>query len=559
MLICGAKLTHDGGVALLDDNKLIFSIETEKLDNNQRHFNIPDMDLLFRLIRDHGYDPLAVDHFVFDGWRKTERVKTWGGQQVRIETAPYRRGLVHPELFRSYRLRTLDLDYLSYHHYAGHVASALCTSPALARGEDSYVVCWDGAMFPYLYHYSTAENRIRDLGPLFRLIGLAYQTLANRYRPFDGELVFPELLALPGKIMAYVATGRPSEAGHKMFGEAYAQAHAEVFGDGPVPDEDNSDVNGHRMLEAMRSRVQDVDAAPEDMIATVQDFLGDLLVTALAAAIKADGRRARNLCLVGGCALNIKWNRAIRDSGVADEVWVPPFPNDAGSALGTACCALLEHLPAAAPGKALDWDVYAGPELVPSLAADGWASRPCTLAELAGVLHAQGDPVVFLTGRAELGPRALGHRSIFAPAVDAAMKDRLNDVKQREPYRPIAPICLAHRAADVFDPGTPDPYMLFDHEVRGQWRDLIPAVCHLDGTARIQTVTRACEPQVFELLTAYEQLSGVPLLCNTSANHKGAGFFPDVRSAMEWGRIPRIWSDGRLYERIDNMNLYAQR
>jgi carbamoyltransferase len=546
MLICGAKLTHDGGVALLDDNRLVFSIETEKLDNNHRHINIPDMDLLFKLIRDHGYDPLAIDHYVFDGWRKTERVKVWGGQHVRIETAPYRRGLIHPKLFHSYRLHAADLEYLSYHHYAGHVASALCTSPALARGEDSYVVCWDGAMFPYLYHYSVAENQIRDLGPLVRLIGLAYQTLSNRYPPYDGELKYPEMLTLPGQIMSYVAKGRPSDAGRKMFAEAYAQAHAMIFGKGLVPDEENSDANGHRLLEEMSARVQDVGVGPEDMLATVQDFMGDMLLTALTSAIKADGRRTGNLCLVGGCALNIKWNRAVRNSGIASEVWVPPFPNDAGSALGTACCALLEY----SPTRALSWDVYSGPALVPSEVAEGWVSRPCTLAELAEILHTDGDPVVFLTGRAELGPRALGHRSILAPAADPSMKDRLNDIKQREPYRPVAPICLAHRAPEVFDPGAADPYMLFDHEVRPQWRDRVPAICHLDGTARIQTVTREQEADIFELLTAYERLSGIPLLCNTSANRKGSGFFPDVRSAIDWGRIPRIWSEGRLYERF---------
>lgn len=157
--------------------------------------------------------------------------------------------------------------------------------------------------------------------------------------------------------------------------------------------------------------------------------------------------------------------------------------------------------------------------------------------------------MVFLTGRAEPGPRTLGHHSILAPAVDPAMKDHLNDVKQREPYRPVAPVCLAHRASEVFAPDTADPYMLFDHDVRPRWRDRVPAVCHLDGSARIQTVTAEQEPTIFALLTAYEQLSGVPLLCNTSANPKGSGFVPDVRSAMDWGRIPQIWSDGRLYER----------
>ena len=128
------------------------------------------------------------------------------------------------------------------------------------------------------------------------------------------------------------------------------------------------------------------------------------------------------------------------------------------------------------------------------------------------------------------------------------MKDLLNTIKGREAYRPVAPICLAEAATQVFDPGTSDPHMLFDHVVRPEWRQRVPAICHLDGTARVQTVTADQERDLFALLSAYERLSGIPLLCNTSANDHGRGFFPDVASAMRWGRVPRIWSSGSIYE-----------
>ncbi|WP_337833025.1 carbamoyltransferase C-terminal domain-containing protein [Pseudonocardia sp. TMWB2A] len=157
-------------------------------------------------------------------------------------------------------------------------------------------------------------------------------------------------------------------------------------------------------------------------------------------------------------------------------------------------------------------------------------------------------------GSAELGPRALGHRSILAPATDPTMKDTLNTIKEREPYRPVAPICLHENAPDVFDPGTPDPYMLFDHTVRPEWRHRIPAICHVDNTARLQTIHHTDEPTVHQLLTTYYQISGIPLLCNTSANHKGRGFFPDAHSAMEWGQIPRVWTNNTLYEKVGEVN-----
>src|SRR5262249_29577078 len=159
------------------------------------------------------------------------------------------------------------------------------------------------------------------------------------------------------------------------------------------------------------------------------------------------------------------------------------------------------------------------------------------------------ERVVFLSGKADLGPRALGNRSILASAATGEMKDRLNGIKRREAYRPVAPVCLEERAADVFSPGTPDPYMLFTHRVRDEWRARVPAIVHVDGTARLPTLSAAQNPLVASLLRVYEAVSGLPVLCNTSANAPGRGFFPDARSAMEWGEVRYVWCEGTMYSR----------
>ena len=132
------------------------------------------------------------------------------------------------------------------------------------------------------------------------------------------------------------------------------------------------------------------------------------------------------------------------------------------------------------------------------------------------------------------------------------MKRLLNDVKSREPYRPVAPICLEEHAPTVFDPGTPDPYMLFEHWVRPEWIDRVPAVMHLDGTARLQTVNESDDPNLHAILREYYRCSGIPVLCNTSANYNGRSFFPDVASAIEWGQLDLVWSEGVLYQREDS-------
>jgi carbamoyltransferase len=176
-------------------------------------------------------------------------------------------------------------------------------------------------------------------------------------------------------------------------------------------------------------------------------------------------------------------------------------------------------------------------------------ATPCTPEELARLLHETGRAVVVLNGRAELGPRALGGRSILAPAVDPGMKDTLNRIKNREHYRPVAPICLTEHAPRVFEPGSPDPYMLFEHFVRPEWVNRIPAVVHLDGTARLQTVSEYDDPTLAAILREYHRLSGIPVLCNTSANHNGRGFFPDVASAFDWGKVDMVWAEGMIYRR----------
>ncbi|HZY27599.1 MAG TPA: carbamoyltransferase C-terminal domain-containing protein, partial [Jiangellaceae bacterium] len=143
-------------------------------------------------------------------------------------------------------------------------------------------------------------------------------------------------------------------------------------------------------------------------------------------------------------------------------------------------------------------------------------------------------------GRSEFGPRALGNRSLMAHPGRASNLERLNDVKGREQFRPVAPMVLAERARSIFGRGpVPSPYMLFVHDVAAEWRDRIPAVVHVDGTARIQTVDPAETPRVAALLSAFEQRTGLPVLVNTSLNTAGRPIVDDPRDALElFGSAP---------------------
>jgi carbamoyltransferase len=157
---------------------------------------------------------------------------------------------------------------------------------------------------------------------------------------------------------------------------------------------------------------------------------------------------------------------------------------------------------------------------------------------VAGVIAADGVGAWF-QGRSEYGPRALGHRSLLAAATDAANLNRLNDIKGREQFRPVAPMVLVDRAAEIFDGPLPSPYMLFTHRVRDGWKDRIPAVVHVDGTARVQTVDPAEEPLMARVLAAVERRTGIPVVVNTSLNTAGRPMVDDPRDALEcFGSAP---------------------
>src|ERR1700733_7832688 len=546
MKFCGIKATHDGAVAVIEDGRLILSCECEKVDNRPRYSSFEDLAEVEDLLQENGYSLSEMDAVAFDGWHKPNKIRRWRGIELELRLGPYVTGIRSQALVSPTRGQLLDLDYLTFPHYASHVAAAYCTSPFADAGEPALILSWDGLMYPYLYECRGAPTKTQTIGSVFPLIGNAYPVLAGSFPPFDDRAPSLENLGLAGKIMASPALGPPRPDVIAKIAAILREAHAESRASSPFGSDQSF------QLEAGVERLQELTPAlrlpgvpSTDMIASVDSYMGAALVDGVERALQRMPEAPRNLCLTGGTALNINWNRDLRDTGLFDAVWVPPFPNDSGAAIGVPCCTM-----APVEGRsAVEWDVFSGPPLREAPHPPGWTAAACSLPQLAGVLNDTGEPVVFLTARAEVGPRALGHRSILAVATDHGMHDRLNDMKERESYRPIAPVCLEEAAPAIFDPGTPDPYMLFNHRVRDPWRDRTPAICHVDGTARLQTVNQGQCPELVELLRAYHDASGIPLLCNTSANFRGCGFFPDVASAMRWGKARYVWSDGTLYER----------
>lgn len=560
MIICAIKLTHDGSIALVDHGTLIFCYEMEKLDNGYRHwhFNLR-MHQIEHILSTFGYEMSDIDKWAIDGWRGEAigeecflpNVSLFYDYERPFQLANYghlvREGDDLMEM-KHFNLHERQFGYDSFLHVTTHIFAGYCTSSFSQKNEASYVLVWDGDMPPQLFHYQPGSNKIQVIGALFYLAGAIYKDLARQFKPYSDYHEFD--LSIPGKVMAYIALGEIRADITSAYQEAYQQL---------LLAESSLDLMDHpavcRITSSFTKKAKDLaeekGCEPVDMMASMQAFLDNQLIESLEKKVENNPTLTRNLCIVGGCALNIKWNGSIRGKNIFNEVWVPPFPNDAGNGIGAACASMVTH----SNTRTLAWDVYSGPQFIQlSEAPKEYVSSNCTLKELAKIIHDKNEPILFLNGRAELGPRALGNRSILAAATSPEMKTRLNEVKNREDYRPVAPICLEAHAEEIFSPGTPDPFMLFEHQVKPHWIDKIPAIVHLDNTARLQTINSKRNKPIYDLLTFYHELSGIPLLCNTSANLNGRGFFPDLESAIKWGQVNYIWSDGVLYSKDDPLN-----
>ena len=250
---------------------------------------------------------------------------------------------------------------------------------------------------------------------------------------------------------------------------------------------------------------------------------------------------AKHLCLAGGVALNCLANGRIQREAGYDGIWIQPAAGDEGIAIG---CAYYGHLALKkAPRGFVMKHAYLGARQAPAKIEKAIQERVVRLVtnthksddicQEAAKLLAEGKIFGWFQGRSEFGPRALGNRSIIADPRTADIRDRLNKVvKHRQAFRPFAPIVLAERAPEIFEDYAESPFMLLALHVKPEWRDRIPAIVHVDGTARLQTVTEDANPRLYRLLKEFDALTGIPVLVNTSFNVKGEPIVETPQDAL---------------------------
>jgi carbamoyltransferase len=403
-----------------------------------------------------------------------------------------------------------------------HVAHAASAGLAVAARDCSVLVCdGRGERDSFLAgHYGGGRLEVLSTQPLPHSLGLMYEDLTAHLGFLRSSDEY--------KVMALASYGKPRFL--DLLREKVVVTEG-GFRAGPID-----------WTAIAPSRAPDEDWTSEhaDLAASVQRRLEEVLLS-LAAWIH-DRTADSVLAMAGGTALNCVANSVLAQRGPFETIWVQPAAGDAGTALGAA-------LQLAAAADEPSWKMtgadlgrgFTDAEIEGALrTARVPFERPPDLADaVAEVLSADGV-VAWFQGRSEFGPRALGHRSLLAHPGKRANLARLNDVKGREQFRPVAPMVLAQRADEIFVRGPlPSPYMLFVHDVAPQWQDRIPAVVHVDGTARVQTVDRGEQPLLAELLTAFDRRTGLPVLVNTSLNTAGRPMVDDIRDALEcFGSTP---------------------
>ena len=260
-----------------------------------------------------------------------------------------------------------------------------------------------------------------------------------------------------------------------------------------------------------------------DVAASAQAAFEDVVLR-LARRVRKDCGSNR-LVIAGGCGLNCMASGRILRERIFDEIYVPPVPHDAGGALGAAML-LHQQLTGVRPdpihtaqfGPEFDDDAIRRAIQSSDLLRDEHLEEQELIERTAACIDG-GGVVAWFQGRSEYGPRALGNRSFLAdPRRESAREDLNRKIKKREPFRPFAPSVKAENASEYFEIDQPSPFMTIIVPVRSEKRGVIPAVTHIDGSARPQTVERAANPRYWGVLDAFERRTGVPVLLNTSFN-----------------------------------------
>jgi carbamoyltransferase len=533
---------HDTSACLLRDGEIVFAINKERI-TRQKHDTGFFQDVVDYCLKAEGISLDDIDLVVRNCY-----VLPVPDLELRLvsEDVPEVMNDVERAVAEKHPLYLSKSDkVVTVSHHLAHAYSAFAASPF----KEGVIMVVDG-VGNYCSDVTEPGQSTEDVNPLaresesyYRFNGSKIETLKKIWlKPTRGFLsdefyYMPGLGALYSRVSSYIFADW-NKCGEVMGLAPYGRRDAikplldfkdaDRETDLSVPDW-GMEFNKPWLVE----RDQNWEASPsmqhwEDLAWRIQDDTERVLLERAKWLRETTG--AKNLCMAGGVALNCVANgRIVREAGY-DNVWIQPAAGDDGIAIGCAYYGYLEilkkersfvmdHAFLGAPYPDEEASKTVNRTLVRLQTRHTTSENIC--GETAKLLS-EGHVFGWFQGRSEFGPRALGGRSILGDPRKPEMKDKLNKrVKHRQAFRPFAPIVLAERAAEIFEGDEESPYMLVAKRVRPEWRDKIPAVVHVDGTARVQTIRSDQNERLYRLLKEFDAITGVPVLINTSFNVKG--------------------------------------
>ncbi|MFL6129641.1 MAG: carbamoyltransferase [Mycobacteriales bacterium] len=512
-LVVGINRTQDGSIAVTRGGASMYSLQKERVSRRKHHWGrLGDLSGLYRSRMPYLDQPVDL---VVEGYSSDAEI---GNRDAYLA-----------EIRDTLTLRE-DAQVVLVSHHLTHLYSAFYPSP-FQRAAGIVVDAQGSRVRDLTERYEVPGGTADDLlevSSFYRCERGRVECFAKQF--WDGDWARPVGLGC----FYYLLTKMLWPDGEGNEGKVMGLA---PFGDPDALGLPELDVDGQRVL------------IPDEWVKKFEEREGYLYGQAgfeACADLAAAGQRAfenalmrlvdwlhgrtgeDDLVFAGGCGLNCTANGRIIRGSPFREVFIPPSPHDGGTAVGCALYGLVDVL---GQGSDFRWtDDFLGPEqddaaidaAVRSLGAGYPVSRPDDLvAELVDLLDS-GRVVAVHQGRSESGPRALGHRSILADARHPGMQDYINfEVKGREWFRPLAPLVLAEHADRIFEVDRPAPFMQYAAEVRPEFRARLPAITHVDHTARLQTVEPVGTPFLHALLAAFHRRTGCPVLLNTSLNGPG--------------------------------------
>lgn len=486
---------HDGAIAYLKDAHLVVSIEAEK--NSNYRYSPTSVHDMFNILGELNELP---DVICTGGW--------WPREAQLLGSNPHvsYRGVTKSDAIVEKRcLLGKPVHYFSSSHERSHLLCAFGMS-SLPKGTPCYALVWEGAIGTF--YEIDPELNIKLLADVLNEPGNRYASIYGLADPtFPKNAPFSRF-SDAGKLMALASFSNrstPSAEEKKLidFLLGSTHVHLDMYND----------------LEDSRYYNVGVDD-PE-----FRNFVGifsEKIFNIFYQFAKGNMKKGLPLIIAGGCGLNCDWNTKWKESGLFSEVFVPPVANDSGSAIGTAIDAQFHFT----GNPKIDWNVYSGLGFDTSGSFD-MARYDLYEADDEMIADMLANDLIlgWVSGKYEIGPRALGNRSILAAPFRESTRIRLNEIKQREQFRPIAPVCLEEDAARWFGCDHMSPHMLYTYIAR---TDALAAVTHVNKTARIQTVLSATNRNLYELLLAFKARTGYGVLCNTSLNFNGRGFINKI-------------------------------